>query len=95
MKLHFHNVKLTTLASKAFEQNGIQEMSLIESSVKLFGKMFLSRSEVQNLTISRLEVGMIEEGAFASLNSSLLSISESKFDSFAPMFFQDSFVSIF
>ncbi|KAI6177287.1 hypothetical protein M3Y97_00890300 [Aphelenchoides bicaudatus] len=91
-KLNFHNVHITTLSSRAFEQNNIQEMSLVESSVKLFGKMFLSKSEIQNLTIDRLETSVLEEGAFSKLNSSLISILASKFDQFPPMLFHESFI---
>lgn len=93
-KLHFHNIHITTLSSRAFEQNELQEMSIVESSVKLFGKMFLGRSDIQNLTIDRLEVGVLEEGAFSKLNSSLISIMSSKFDQFPPMLFHESFVSL-
>jgi hypothetical protein len=92
-KLHFHNVHVTTLSSRAFEQNEIQEMSLVESSVKMLGKMFLGRCDIQNLTIDRLEVGVLEEGAFSKLNASLISIASSKFDQFPPMLFHGSFVS--
>jgi hypothetical protein len=59
----------------------------------MLGKMFLGRSDVQNLTIDRLEVGVLEEAAFSKLNASLLSISLSKFDRFPPLLFHESYVS--
>lgn len=91
-KLHFHNVHITTLSSRAFEQNEIQEMSIVESSAKLLGKLFMGGSDIQNLTIDRLEVRAVEEGAFSNINSSLFSISSSKFDQFPKFLFQGSFV---
>jgi hypothetical protein len=92
-KLHFHNTHVGILSARAFEQNELQEMTIVESSFKTFGRMAIGRSDIQNLTIDRVEVKLMEDGAFAGINSSLFTINDSKFGQFPAMLFENSFVS--
>ncbi|KAI6215441.1 hypothetical protein M3Y94_00385500 [Aphelenchoides besseyi] len=92
LRVQFKNVRITSLSSRAFERNEIQQVSLVESSFKLIGKLVFGSSNIQNLTIERVEVQILEEEALAAFNSSLFTITESRFGQFPTHLFHDSFV---
>ncbi|KAI6201789.1 hypothetical protein M3Y96_00879800 [Aphelenchoides besseyi] len=92
LRVQFKNVRITSLSSRAFERNEIQQVSLVESSFKLIGKLVFGSSNIQNFTIERVEVQILEAEALAAFNSSLFTITESRFGQFPTHLFHDSFI---
>ncbi|KAI6240028.1 hypothetical protein M3Y99_00486500 [Aphelenchoides fujianensis] len=92
LRIGFQNVHVTTLSSRAFEKNEIQNVVFVESNFKLFGKAVFNGCSIQNLTIERVQVDVLEEQALAGVNSSLFSISSSRFGQFPMLLFRDSYV---